>query len=79
MSKSYKEAAVSIPTTEAAIITASGMTELELVLPKVERDEDLPEAALFLVACAMRYHADPEFVQEQLAWLAAQERGTSEA
>ena len=73
MPNRYKEAAVSIPPTEAAITTASGMTELELVLPKMEDDEDLPEAALFLVACAMRYHADPEFVQEQLAWLAARE------
>lgn len=79
MSKSYKEAAVSIPTSEAAITTASGMTELELVLPKMEDDEQLPEAALILVACAMRYHAEPEFVQEQLARLAAQDRGTSKA
>jgi hypothetical protein len=69
MSKSYKETAVSIPATEAAIITASDMTELELVMPKMEDDADLPEAALFLVACAMRYHADPAFVEAQLRWL----------
>ena len=69
MSKSYKETAVSIPATEAAIITASDMTELELVMPKMENDADLPEAALFLVACAMRYHADPAFVEARLRWL----------
>lgn len=34
MSKSYKEPAVSILAREAAITTASGRTELELVLPK---------------------------------------------
>ncbi len=64
MSKSY-----TIPATEAAIITARDMTELELVMPKMENDADLPEAALFLVACAMRYHADPAFVEAQLRWL----------
>ena len=69
MSKIYKETAVSIPATEAAIITASDMTELELVMPKMEDDADLPEAARFLVACAMRYHADPAFVEAQLRWL----------
>ena len=25
--------------------------------------------AIFLVACAMRFHSDPDFVQEQLEWL----------
>ncbi len=77
--KRYKEPAVAVPSTEAAIITADGMTDVELVMPVLIDDEELPEAALFLVACAMRYHADPAFVQEQLAWLAAQDRGTSEA
>ena len=48
-----------------------------MVLPRMEDDEALPETALILVACAMRYHAEPELVQEQLAWLAAQDRGTS--
>lgn len=45
----------------------------------MEDDGGLPEAALFLMACAMRYHAEPEFVQEQLAWLAALDEGTSKA
>ncbi|MCG7394156.1 hypothetical protein MHY87_14705 [Microvirga sp. ACRRW] len=57
-----------IPPMEAAIVTASNMTELELVLPDMG-DEDLPEIAIFLVACAMRFHSDPSFVQEQLEWL----------
>jgi hypothetical protein len=57
-----------IPPNEAAIVTASNMTELELVMPDMG-DEDLPEIAIFLVACAMRFHSDPNFVQEQLEWL----------
>lgn len=66
-----RDPAAAIPKSEAAIVTASDMTELELVLPD-PGDKDLPEAALFLIACAMRYHTDPEFISEQLAWLAAQ-------
>jgi hypothetical protein len=57
-----------IPPSEAAIVTASNMTELELVLPDIG-DGDLPEIAIFLVACAMRFHSDPGFVEEQLEWL----------
>ncbi|AWM88150.1 hypothetical protein [Microvirga sp. 17 mud 1-3] len=60
---------VAIPPNEAAIVTASNMTELELVLPDLS-DDDLPEIPTFLVACAMRFHSDPQFVQEQLDWLA---------
>jgi hypothetical protein len=69
MSRQTKSTAVAIPPTEAAIVTASNMTELELVLPDLS-DEDLPEIPTFLVACAMRFHSDPQFVQEQLEWLA---------
>ncbi|NBJ12010.1 hypothetical protein [Microvirga arsenatis] len=57
-----------IPPTEAALFTSGNMTELELVLPDMG-DSDLPEIAIFLVACAMRFHSDPDFVQEQLEWL----------
>jgi hypothetical protein len=57
-----------LPPNEAAILTSGNMTELELVLPDLG-DEDLPEIAVFLVACAMRFHSDPDFVQEQLEWL----------
>ncbi|QFU15647.1 hypothetical protein [Microvirga thermotolerans] len=69
MSKHTKTAAIAIPPTEAAIVTASNMTELELVLPDMP-DEDLPEIPTFLVACAMRFHSDPHFVREQIEWLA---------
>lgn len=68
MSRPTKTAAIAIPPTEAAIVTASNMTELELVLPDLA-DEDLPEIPTFLVACAMRFHSDPQFVQEQIEWL----------
>jgi hypothetical protein len=57
-----------IPPNEAAIVTAGNMTELELILPDLG-DDDLPEIAIFLVACAMRFHNDPSFVQDQLEWL----------
>ena len=57
-----------IPPTEAAILTSGNMTGLELILPDMG-DRDLPEIAIFLVACAMRFHSDPNFVQEQLEWL----------
>jgi hypothetical protein len=57
-----------VPPHEAAIVTAGNMTELELILPDLG-DRDLPEIAIFLVACAMRFHSDPGFVQDQLEWL----------
>ena len=52
MSKRYSEPKV--PRTEAALVTASGMTELELLLPEVSNLAELPEIAQFLIACAMR-------------------------
>ena len=57
-----------VPPNEAAIVTSGNMTDLELVLPDLG-DSALPEIAVFLVACAMRFHSDPDFVQEQLEWL----------
>ena len=68
MSERYREPGAVVPPTEAAIVTASNMTDLELVLPS-QGEGELPEAALFLTACAMRYHADPAFVVAQLKWL----------
>ena len=69
MPEHYKEPAAVVPDTEAAIVTASNMTDLELVLPSTGDIGELPEAARFLAACAMRYHADPAFVDAQLKWL----------
>jgi len=57
-----------IPPNEAALLTSGNMSDLELILPDMG-DSDLPEIAIFLVACAMRFHSDPDFVQEQLEWL----------
>jgi hypothetical protein len=68
MSPSYKELAAVVPAHRTAIVTASNMTERELVLPRTDDDEELPEAALFLTACALRYHDAPVFVQAQLKW-----------
>jgi hypothetical protein len=66
----YADPASAIPPGEAALVTASGMTELELVLPVPNGNGDLPDPAKFLTACAMRYHQDPAFVARQLRWLA---------
>lgn len=68
MAKAPESVPTTIPSGEAAVITANGMTELELVLPEFD-EGDVPEPALFLVACAMRFHQDPDFVHEQLNWL----------
>lgn len=68
MSQTPDDSGTIIPSTEAAIVTASNMTELELVLPDLG-DGELPDIAIFLVACAMRFHSDPDFVREQLEWL----------
>ena len=69
MAQDFDSSGTVIPPTEAAILTSGNMTELELILPDLG-DEDLPEVAIFLVACAMRFHSDPQFVQEQIEWLA---------
>jgi hypothetical protein len=68
MSETPDNSGTVIPPTEAALVTASNMTELELVLPDLG-DNDLPDIAIFLVSCAMRFHSDPDFVQDQLEWL----------
>jgi hypothetical protein len=68
--KRYTEPGLAIPSTEAAIITANGMSDIEIVMPDYPDDRDLPDVVLFLVACAMRYYDDPVFVEAQLAWLA---------
>ncbi|WP_230532903.1 hypothetical protein [Microvirga roseola] len=68
MSQSPDSAGMVVPPNEAALVTSGGMSDLELVLPDLG-DRDLPEIAIFLVACAMRFHSDPDFVQEQLEWL----------
>ncbi len=57
-----------IPPNEAALLTSGNMTDLELILPDLG-ESDLPEIAIFLVACAMRFHSDPDFVHQQLEWL----------
>ncbi len=52
--KRYTEPGLVIPSTEAAIITANDMSDIEIVMPDFPDDRDLPEPVLFLVACAMR-------------------------
>lgn len=57
-----------VPATEAALVTSGNMTDLELLLPATGKGS-LPDLAAFLAACAMRFHCDPNFVQDQLHWL----------
>lgn len=66
-----------IPPGEAAIVTSNNMTELELVLPDLG-EGDLPELTLFLIACAMRLHSDPDFLHEQLDWLVSHHEGETD-
>lgn len=74
MAKAREPIPTTIPLSEAAIVTSNNMTELELVLPEFG-EGDLPELALFLIACAMRFHSDPDFMHEQLNWLVSQHEG----
>lgn len=49
-------------------VTVGPDGECALLLPE---DQDLPEAAMALVAVFMRLESDPEFIAEQLEWLSA--------
>lgn len=54
---------------EAALITTDGMKGLSLMIPKSMPNKLVPDVVLFLTACMVRYHRDPEFVAEQVKWM----------
>lgn len=57
---------------EAAIVTSGGCERIELLIPKMDGDAQVPDAVVFLMACAAKFMHDPDFVQEQLDWFHAQ-------
>ena len=77
MAKAPESVATTVPPNEAAIVTSNNMTELELILPELG-EGDVPELVLFLVACAMRFHSDPDFMHEQLDWLVSRHEGETD-
>lgn len=56
-----------IPEGEYAVISAG--EELSLVIPKMEDDEDVSDAGMFLTAVFVRYDKDPGFRDEMITWL----------
>jgi hypothetical protein len=67
----YTDSGSVLPKGEAAITTINGMTDFELLLPKFNNEDVLPEAVSYLVACLLR-HQDDEFRNEMLEWMEEQ-------
>jgi hypothetical protein len=61
-----------VPPNEAAIITDND--SLQLLMPKyvgnaeLNNTEEAPRELWFLFACFIRAHADPDFVDDVIAW-----------
>jgi hypothetical protein len=54
---------------EGALVTANGMTNVALLVPKVVQGmPEMPRAMVFLAAMLVRFDHDPEFVDEQIRW-----------
>jgi hypothetical protein len=63
-----------LPENECAIVSTDGMRGLEVLIPDLNDDTEMPTVAAFLMACAMRFYEDKQFVEEQIAWLNAHRR-----
>ena len=59
---------------EGGLVTLGGMTDLKLVVPKMKVEDHVPRTLLFLTAILLRYHQDPEFVEENIQWFMDQSR-----
>jgi hypothetical protein len=53
---------------EVIVTTIDDMQELRVDLPDMGDDEDVPDAAMFILACACRWKTDKTFVKEMLSW-----------
>lgn len=53
---------------QAAIVT-NDKDGIEILLPETTKDDEMPPHFLYLMACAMRYYQDPDFVMEQIMWM----------
>ena len=58
---------VLLPKSEAALVTANGGRELQLLLPEYG-DKDVPELVLYLAVCLARAD-DQDFFNEMMDWL----------
>ena len=60
---------------EVAVVTTDNMRGLDLFLPKnVHDDDDVPLAAMFLVACACKWRTDRDFVQKVVEWFCSEDK-----
>lgn len=51
------------------MVTTGDCTGLELLLPKLEPEEEVPRLMLVLTACFIRLQQEPAFLDEQLDWM----------
>jgi hypothetical protein len=53
---------------EVVVSTKGEMTDIDIYVPDVEDNFDVPDAAMFLLACALRWKNDKAFVQQMINW-----------
>jgi hypothetical protein len=53
---------------EVVVSTKGEMTDIDIYVPDVEDEFDVPDAAMFLLACALRWKTDKAFVQTMIRW-----------
>jgi hypothetical protein len=53
---------------EVVVATCDAMQDLKAYVPDMPDSFDVPDAAMFLIACACRWQKDKQFVAEMLAW-----------
>lgn len=58
-----------LPKREAAIVSNRKRDSLDIYLPDCEEYAEVPRCVRFMAACAMRFHHDEAFVEEQLKWM----------
>jgi hypothetical protein len=63
-----------VPEGEGALVTSDGMQSLAIVMPNDV--EEVTDLMLFLVAVALRHHAEPDWVEEQIAWYHAKKNAS---
>lgn len=62
-----------VPPNECAVVTTGELTDIELLSPVNMPEGDMvPTTMSYLLAIALRWHRDPDFVAAQIEWLDAQ-------
>ena len=60
---------------EVAVVTTDNMSGMDLFLPNnVNEEDDVPLAAMFLVACACKWRTDRDFVMKVVEWFTSEDR-----